>query len=46
MKKEIIAKNLNSNRLESLTRRAYLGKKLDKEFLSLHIFIEKTKFED
>lgn len=42
MKRDILGKNLTTERLTSLTKRAYLGKKLDKEFLSLHIFIEKT----
>lgn len=42
LKRGIIGKRLTSKRMQEIVKRAYLKEKLDKEFLGLHIFVEKT----
>lgn len=42
MKRELLQKKLNPDRLSQIVKRAYLENRLDREFLALHIFIEKT----
>lgn len=43
IKKVIIKKKLESRVLEQMVTRAYLRNKLDREFLTFHIFIEKSQ---